>query len=81
MSDTQHVKVFISHASEDKDRFVTGFATKLRAFGLDAWYDLWEIGPGDRAPTGTETYRTTSKVRQRRPSWSERCLCFGSQCS
>jgi hypothetical protein len=47
MSDTQQAKVFVSHASEDKDRFVTGFATKLRAGGLDAWYDLWEIGPGD----------------------------------
>ena len=40
-------KVFISHASEDKDRFVTSFATKLRENGVDAWFDRWEILPGD----------------------------------
>jgi TIR domain len=40
-------KVFISHASEDKKRFVLGFATKLREAGLDAWVDIWEIAPGD----------------------------------
>jgi len=40
-------KVFVSHASEDKERFVLGFATKLRAKGIDAWLDKWEILPGD----------------------------------
>ena len=40
-------KVFISHASEDKDRFVTNFATKLRENGVDAWLDRWEMLPGD----------------------------------
>jgi predicted transcriptional regulator len=40
-------KVFISHASEDKERFVLNFATKLRAKGIDAWLDKWEILPGD----------------------------------
>lgn len=40
-------KVFISHASEDKDTFVTNFATKLRGKGVDAWLDSWEISPGD----------------------------------
>lgn len=40
-------KVFISHASEDKDRFVTEFATKLRKKGVDAWVDTWEILLGD----------------------------------
>ncbi len=42
-----HPPVFVSHASEDKDRFVTAFATKLRASGIDAWLDKWEIQPGD----------------------------------
>jgi hypothetical protein len=42
-----HPKVFISHASEDKDRFVTEFAAKLRANGVDAWLDKWEMLPGD----------------------------------
>jgi hypothetical protein len=40
-------KVFISHASEDKDHFVLRFATQLRAKGIDAWYDAWEIKAGD----------------------------------
>lgn len=41
------MKVFISHASEDKPRFVLGFAEKLRAAGIDAWLDRWEMLPGD----------------------------------
>lgn len=40
-------KVFISHASEDKARFVTAFAERLRASGVDAWLDRWEMLPGD----------------------------------
>lgn len=39
--------VFVSHASEDKDRFVITFATKLRENGVNAWVDKWEIRPGD----------------------------------
>lgn len=40
--------VFVSHASEDKDRFVIDFATKLRSeYGVDALVDRWEIFPGD----------------------------------
>jgi hypothetical protein len=40
-------KAFISHASEDKDRFVIEFSTKLRGKGVDAWLDKWEMQPGD----------------------------------
>lgn len=40
-------KVFLSHASEDKDRFVLGFARQLRENGVDAWLDQWEMKPGD----------------------------------
>lgn len=40
-------KVFVSHASEDKDRFVLGFARRLRENGVDAWLDQWEMKPGD----------------------------------
>jgi hypothetical protein len=40
-------KVFVSHAREDKERFVLGFAAKLRANGIDAWLDKWEMLPGD----------------------------------
>jgi hypothetical protein len=39
--------VFISHAGEDKDRFVIEFAKKLRQSGVDAWFDKWEMLPGD----------------------------------
>lgn len=40
-------KVFVSHASEDKQRFVIPFATALRERGIDAWVDRWEMLPGD----------------------------------
>lgn len=40
-------KVFISHASEDKDRFVLEFAKKLFSVGIEAWVDKWEMIPGD----------------------------------
>jgi hypothetical protein len=40
-------KAFISHAHEDKDRFVVPFATRLRENGVDAWLDQWEIFAGD----------------------------------
>lgn len=40
-------KVFISHASEDKERFVIPFATALRAKGVDGWVDRWEMRIGD----------------------------------
>lgn len=40
-------RVFISHASEDKERFVLGFAERLLATGIDAWLDKWEIAAGD----------------------------------
>ncbi|WP_337178393.1 toll/interleukin-1 receptor domain-containing protein [Hydrogenophaga borbori] len=37
----------MSHASEDKERFVNRFAARLRANGVDAWLDKWEMLPGD----------------------------------
>lgn len=40
-------KVFMSHASDDKERFVIPFATKLQARGIDVWLDKWEMLPGD----------------------------------
>lgn len=40
-------KAFISHASEDKARFVNAFATRLRELGVEAWLDKWEMAPGD----------------------------------
>ena len=40
-------KVFISHAKEDKPRFVLKFCERLLAEGIDTWLDEWEILPGD----------------------------------
>lgn len=45
--ETMDTKVFLSHASEDKERFVIGFATRLREKGVDVWLDKWEMYPGD----------------------------------
>jgi hypothetical protein len=39
---------FLSHTSDDKDRFVLGFAEKLRKHGIELWLDKWEILPGDK---------------------------------
>jgi hypothetical protein len=40
-------KVFVSHASEDKARFVVDFARRLRENGVNAWLDQREMKPGD----------------------------------
>lgn len=45
---TAHPKAFISHAGEDRDRFVTDFARRLVGKGVVAWYAKWEMKPGDR---------------------------------
>lgn len=41
------MKVFISHDSRDKKRFVKVFANKLMENGIDVWYDDWELEYGD----------------------------------
>ncbi|MHB8634321.1 MAG: toll/interleukin-1 receptor domain-containing protein [Thermoplasmatota archaeon] len=38
---------FVCHASEDKARFVTPFASGVRKGGVDAWVDQWEMFAGD----------------------------------
>ncbi|MGH3889449.1 MAG: CHAT domain-containing protein [Pseudonocardiaceae bacterium] len=43
---TQHPKVFLSYRSTDR-AVVEQFAERLRQDGVDAWYDHWEIAPGD----------------------------------
>ena len=39
-------KVFLSYRSVDRDRVRT-LAEALRTEGIDAWWDIWEIRPGD----------------------------------
>ncbi len=51
MSAAEHPKVFLSHAGEDKARFVVPLAERLRASGLDVWVDAWEMLPGDSLVT------------------------------
>jgi hypothetical protein len=41
-----HPKVYLAHASEDKDR-VRPIAEYLMANGVDVWFDEWEIEAGD----------------------------------
>jgi hypothetical protein len=48
------MKAFISHSSIDKP-FVERLATDLRTRErIDAWFDKWEIMPGDRIPQKLE---------------------------
>jgi hypothetical protein len=47
VSDDYSHDVFISHASEDKDRFVRPLAQALAARGVSVWYDEWELRVGD----------------------------------
>ncbi len=39
--------VFVCHASEDKESFVSGLATALRESGLSVWYDAFTLTVGD----------------------------------
>ena len=47
MNEENAPRVFVSHGSEDRERFVLGFAEGLREAGIDAWLDKWEIAAGD----------------------------------
>lgn len=38
---------FLSHATEDKERFAMPLAKRLRSQGIDVWVDQWEIKAGD----------------------------------
>lgn len=41
------IKLFISHASEDKEEFVRDLANALIAAGFDVWYDDYTLTMGD----------------------------------
>lgn len=40
-------KVFISHASEDKEDIARPLAKELRKLGIDVWFDEYSLQPGD----------------------------------
>lgn len=44
-------RVFLSYRSTDRE-VVEEFAGRLRRDGMDAWYDGWEIAPGDASWRG-----------------------------
>jgi TIR domain len=44
---SENPKVFISHASENKKDYAEPLAAALRAKGIDAWLDKWELQAGD----------------------------------
>lgn len=46
-STTVAPRAFLSHSSQDKAAFVEPLAVALRAQGVDAWLDRWELLPGD----------------------------------
>lgn len=43
----ENPQVFISHATEDKERFVLKFSEYLLSKGINVWLDKWEMLPGD----------------------------------
>ena len=47
---TRPPKAFISHASDDNERFVHEFAKRLLDAGVDIWLDHWELAGGDSLP-------------------------------
>lgn len=55
-------KVFISYSHDtlDHKKWVLDLATKMRASGIDAIIDQWDLKPGDDLPTFMETNLTTS---------------------
>lgn len=47
MTPSQQFDCFISHASEDKDDFVSPLALELRRLGVRVWFDKFELKVGD----------------------------------
>lgn len=44
---SDHIELFISHASEDKPTLVRPLAERLRQWGVKVWYDEFSLAPGD----------------------------------
>ena len=53
--------VFLSHSNRDKPG-VREIAQRLRADGLNVWFDEWEIQPGDHVPAKIEDGLENSRV-------------------
>jgi hypothetical protein len=46
-------RVFISYSHNDQE-WAKEFASSLRARGVDVWFDLWSIAPGEPISTAIE---------------------------
>jgi hypothetical protein len=53
--------VFLSHSTKDKE-VVRPLAERLRADGVEVWFDEWEIKPGDSIPAKIEEALERSRV-------------------
>ncbi|MCL2571238.1 MAG: toll/interleukin-1 receptor domain-containing protein [Defluviitaleaceae bacterium] len=53
--------VFISHASEDKASLVEPLALKLRSYGVNVWYDKFELKIGDSLSGSIDAGLASSK--------------------
>jgi hypothetical protein len=79
--------VFLSYRSIDRDR-VRATAAALRAAGIDAWLDEWEILPGDnfvaKINQGLETcdagvvFLSKASLEGK---WHQRAQWLGARCS
>jgi hypothetical protein len=49
VQESRNPRAFISYGGEDR-AFVQKFAADLRGYGVDVWYDKWEIKTGDPIP-------------------------------
>jgi tetratricopeptide (TPR) repeat protein len=61
MADNFKYDVFLSHSSKDKI-VVRAVAERLRADGLQVWFDEWELKPGDNIPAKIEEGLEHSRV-------------------
>lgn len=60
VKNTKLHSAFISHASEDKDSFVRPLARELQGYGLDIWFDEFELEVGDSLRETIDQGLTTS---------------------
>ena len=61
MSDEFSFDVFLSYSSKDKGVF-RAVAERLRADGLQVWFDSWVLKPGDSIPAKIEEGLEHSRV-------------------
>ena len=46
MPESRPPRVFLSYASDDRD-LALRLANELRQFGIDVWFDAYNLAPGD----------------------------------